>query len=71
MDSELEEYTVKFDADARAFIIRCKKKTRGEHFPNLDMLTQLLTPQGATGINKPSIEILSMKSFNFYPSHPH
>lgn len=65
VDSELEEYSGKFDADARAFIIRCKKETEGEHFPNLDMLTKLLAPQGATGVNKPSIEVLSKKSSNF------
>lgn len=59
VDSELEEYSGKFDADARAFIIRCKKETEGEHFPNLDMLTKLLAPLGATGVNKPSIEVIS------------
>lgn len=68
-DSELEEYSGKFDADAKAFIIRCKKDTEGEHFPNLDMLTKLLAPQGATAINKPSIEVISKKSSNFLHLH--
>lgn len=58
VDSELEEYSAKFDADAGAFIIACKKETPGEHFTNLDLLTMLLAPQGATGVNRPSIEVI-------------
>ncbi|MPC77949.1 Protein SHQ1 [Portunus trituberculatus] len=61
VDSELEEYSAKFDADAGAFIITCKKETPGEHFTNLDLLTMLLTPQGATGVNRPSIEVIGGK----------
>ena len=61
MDSELEEYSAKFDADAGAFIITCKKEIPGEHFSNLDLLTVLLAPQGATGVNGPSIEVIGGK----------
>ena len=32
------------------------KETCGENFPGLDMLTNLLTPRGATSINKTLIE---------------
>uniref|UniRef100_A0A0P4WGY2 Protein SHQ1 homolog n=1 Tax=Scylla olivacea TaxID=85551 RepID=A0A0P4WGY2_SCYOL len=58
VDSELEEYSAKFDADAGAFIITCKKEIPGEHFTNLDLLTMLLAPQGATGVNRPSVEVI-------------
>lgn len=58
MDSELERHSAKFDADIGAFIIVCQKECQGEHFPNLDMLTALLTPHGATGVNAPSIEVV-------------
>lgn len=59
VDSELEEYSAKFDADAGAFIITCKKEIPGEHFTNLDLLTMLLAPQGATGVNRPSVEVIA------------
>lgn len=58
MDSELERHSAKFDADVGAFIILCQKECKGQHFPNLDMLTALLTPHGATGVNAPSIEVV-------------
>ncbi|KAK4290660.1 hypothetical protein Pmani_036459 [Petrolisthes manimaculis] len=58
MDSELEQHSAKFDADVGAFIIVCQKESQGQHFPNLDMLTALLTPHGATGVNIPSIEVV-------------
>ncbi|KAK7083808.1 Hsp90 cochaperone shq1, partial [Halocaridina rubra] len=58
VDSEQEEHSAKFDADRGAFVIICKKETPGQHFPNLDMLTTLLAPQGALGVNKPLIEVL-------------
>lgn len=65
VDSELEEYSAKFDADAGAFIIACKKEIPGEHFSNLDLLTMLLAPQGATGVNRPSIEVIGGKYKTF------
>lgn len=58
VDSELEKHTAKFDAAVGAFIIVCEKETPGQHFANLDMLTTLLAPHGATGVNKPMIEVV-------------
>nr|XP_045600803.1 protein SHQ1 homolog isoform X2 [Procambarus clarkii] len=58
VDSELEKHTATFDADSGAFVVVCEKETPGEHFSNLDMLTTLLTPHGATGVNKPLIEVV-------------
>ncbi|XP_063614622.1 protein SHQ1 homolog, partial [Penaeus indicus] len=57
-DSELERYTAKFDADQGAFVIQCEKQVPGEHFTNLDMLTTLLAPQGASSVKKPLIEVV-------------
>lgn len=57
-DSELERYTAKFDADQGAFVIQCEKQVPGEHFANLDMLTTLLAPQGASSVKKPLIEVV-------------
>lgn len=58
VDSELEKHSAKFDADQGAFVIVCQKVTHGQHFSNLDMLTTLLAPQGALGVNKPLIEVI-------------
>lgn len=57
-DSELERYSAKFDADLGAFVIKCEKQVPGEHFADLDMLTTLLAPHGASAVKKPLIEVV-------------
>ncbi|KAG7165118.1 SHQ1-like, partial [Homarus americanus] len=42
--------------------VQVSKETRGEHFANLDMLTTLLAPHGATGVKKPIIEVIGEES---------
>lgn len=59
IDSEKEFHKIKFDGDEGAFTVKCMKQTFGEHFQGLDMLTQLLKPNGADKVNKPLVEVLS------------
>ena len=39
-----------YQADITSFVVKCPKKTCGEHFDGLDMITKLLTPSGDTQI---------------------
>lgn len=62
VDNEQEKHNVKYDPERGAFVIECLKETPGQHFTNLDMLTTLLAPPGALGVNKPLIEVIDGKN---------
>jgi len=53
-----EGVKVTFDGDSSSFLLACKKKIPGQHFPNLDMLTNLLTNKKDSKKATPSIEVL-------------
>ena len=55
---ENEEASATWDAESNSFIVKCPKKTEGEHFAGLDMLTDLLTPKGEKEL-KNKIEVIS------------
>ena len=55
---ENEEASATWDAESNNFIVKCPKKTEGEHFAGLDMLTNLLTPKGEKEL-KNKIEVIS------------
>lgn len=47
-----------FDVKTGCFTIHLPKAVKGEPFPDLDMLTKLLAPPGATHAKRPLIEVL-------------
>ena len=51
-----------WDAETTSFVVKCPKVVEGEHFPGLDMLTQLLTPKGDTSV-KNVVEELKGEDF--------
>jgi len=51
-----------WDAETTSFVVKCPKVVEGEHFPGLDMLTQLLTPKGDTSL-KNAVEELNGEEF--------
>jgi len=51
-----------WDAETTSFVVKCPKVVEGEHFPGLDMLTQLLTPKGDTSV-KNVVEELNGEDF--------
>ena len=53
---ENEDASAKFDSETLRYVIKCPKVNQGEHFPNLDMITELCTPKGQT--NAQSVEIV-------------
>jgi len=46
-----------YQADISSFVIRCPKRQQGEHFPGLDMITQLLIPKGDTELKNQIEEV--------------
>ncbi|XP_047739567.1 protein SHQ1 homolog isoform X2 [Hyalella azteca] len=57
-DSELNgNCQASYDADSNSCIFKCLKEEPGQHFPGLDMLTDLLTPKTVTRV--PNIEVLA------------
>ncbi|KAB7498414.1 Protein SHQ1-like protein, partial [Armadillidium nasatum] len=59
IDSEKEVHKASYDADQGSYLVTCMKQTFGEFFPGLDMLTDLLTPKGASNVKQPIMEVLS------------
>ncbi|KHN78421.1 Protein SHQ1 -like protein [Toxocara canis] len=49
--------TAEYDADKGTFMIKVPKKTKGEHFTNLDMITELLRPQKKPTAERPVEEV--------------
>lgn len=49
---ENDEASAKFDAETLSYVIKCPKVTKGEFFPNLDMITELCKPKGATNVSQ-------------------
>ena len=43
---ENDEASATWDAETSSFIVKCPKKTPGEAFSGLEMITELLTPKG-------------------------
>ena len=65
LPGEVEENdaaTGAWDAETTSFVVKCPKVVEGEHFPGLDMLTQLLTPKGDTSM-KNLVEELNREDF--------
>jgi protein SHQ1 len=54
---ETDSANAKYDPDMNSFVIKAPKKTSGEFFPGLDMISELLKPKGTTSAHVP-IEIL-------------
>ena len=52
-----------WNAETTSFVVKCPKVVEGEHFPGLDMLTQLLTPKGDTSLKK-AVEELDGEDFD-------
>lgn len=47
-----------YDPSSGQFTIRVTKETKGEHFPDLDLLTKLLARTGEKETKKPLIEVI-------------
>ena len=57
---ETDDATAHYDADSKSFVVTVPKKVKGEHFPGLEMISDLLIPKGDTKLpNGPLVEVLS------------
>ena len=56
---ETDDATAHYDADSKSFVVTVPKKVKGEHFPGLEMISDLLIPKGDTKLpNGPMVEVL-------------
>jgi len=57
---ETESSKGKYDSDKGIFILTVEKVNKGEHFPDLDLMTALLAPPKTENkLVKPLIEVVS------------
>jgi protein SHQ1 len=65
---EDDDSKASYDPSSGQFTVTVSKETKGEHFPDLDLLTKLLARKGETSRDtaaapkKPLIEVLSSES---------
>ena len=57
--TESDDTSAKYVAESKSFLVHATKKTPGEVFKGLDLLTSLLNPKGETKIDKPNIEFVA------------
>jgi protein SHQ1 len=55
-----------YDADDGKFILTVEKVNKGEHFPNLDLISTLIVKRTKNFPSKPNIRILGKTSMLIY-----
>ena len=56
--TETDKASAKYVAESRSFLVHAPKKTQGEVFQGLDLLTDLLKPKGREYLPSAQIEVL-------------
>ncbi|VDK56002.1 unnamed protein product [Anisakis simplex] len=63
---QTDDGSADYDVDRGCFMVKVPKKTKGEHFENLDMITELLRPQKKLTAEKPVEEIANDGGDEYY-----